>query len=158
MTGLITTRRQAIVFACSLLGAVVAPAVNLWREKPRDSFPLSHYPMFSARRGTHVTVTSVRGVDIDGDARPLDSRLAARGGMNQERKQIARAARRDRGDRVARTVAKRLARRDLHPDVVRVEVVRTAVPLDAYFAADTHVYAATASEVRGAAPVPGRQP
>lgn len=53
--------------------------------------------------------------------------------MNQERKQIDRAARRGRGDRLARKVARRIRRRDIHPDIVAVEVVTGSFLLRDYF-------------------------
>lgn len=129
----IRSRRGAAWFAAAVGTAVLAPIVNLWREKPRDSFPLSHYPMFSAQRGTHVDVTYLRGVLRGGSHVMLDSRLVARGGMNQERKQIARAVRRGRGQRLAEKAARRMARRGLQPEVMAVEVVIGRFALDDYF-------------------------
>lgn len=129
----IRTRTGGACFAAAISTAVLAPMINLWREKPRDSFPLSHYPMFSARRGTHVEVAYLRGVLADGGHVMLDSKLIARGGMNQERKQIARAARRDRGQRLAEKAARTLARRDSHLDVVATEIVVGQFLLANYF-------------------------
>jgi len=42
--------RAASVFGLSLLAAVLWPLRENWRAARRDSFPLSYYPMFSARR------------------------------------------------------------------------------------------------------------
>ncbi len=130
---MIETPRQAATATTVGLLAVLAPLINLWRNSPRDSFPLSHYPMFSARRGTHVEVSYLCGVRADGSRLRLDSRLAADGGMNQERKQIARAIRRNRGDRLARRVARRLDSRNLHRDVVVVEIVTGTFTIEDHF-------------------------
>ena len=48
------TRLLAGVLSITLLGAVALPARRLGREaETRDSFPFSHYPMFSATRKAH---------------------------------------------------------------------------------------------------------
>jgi len=130
---IIETPRQAATATAVGLVAVLAPMINLWRASPRDSFPLSHYPMFSARRGAHVEVSYLCGVRADGSRQRLDSRLAADGGMNQERKQIARAVRRGRSDRLARRVARRLDGRSLHGDVVAVEIVTGTFRIEDHF-------------------------
>lgn len=49
--------------------AVAAPAL---RPDPVDGFPFSTYPMFSADRGTTVSVGTAVGVEPDGAARRLD--------------------------------------------------------------------------------------
>ncbi|MGF1668465.1 MAG: hypothetical protein ACFCVC_19560 [Acidimicrobiia bacterium] len=151
----IRDQRQATVFATAMVAAVVAPIVNQFRQSPRDSFPFSHYPMFSARRGETLGLAFVRGVRTDGSYEPLDSRLVARGGMNQERKQLAAAARRRTLARqAAQRTARRLAKRNLRPEVVAVEVVRGHFPLAAYF--DPGPNECRVEEVRGFAVVPGR--
>jgi len=151
----VRSRTGATVVAAGLVGAVLAPIVNQFRDAPRDSFPLSHYPMFSARRGEHLRVAFVRGVRADGSIVVLDSRLAARGGMNQERKQIAaRARRRRRASSLAARVACRIKRRGIHPDVVAVEVVRGRFSIADYFKSGP--VEPVDVEVRARADIPGR--
>lgn len=151
----IRNQRHAAAFATVMVGAVVAPIVNQFRQSPRDSFPFSHYPMFSARRGDTLGLAFLRGVRADGSYEPLDSRLVARGGMNQERKQLAAAARhRTRARKTAERAARRLAKRDLRPEVVAVEFVRGQFLLAAYF--DPGPNECQIEEVRGFAVVPGR--
>ncbi|MEE8601643.1 hypothetical protein [Euzebya tangerina] len=153
--GPIRSERGALTVIVTVVGAVLAPIANQFRAAPRDSFPFSHYPMFSARRGHDIGLSFVRGVRADGTFVPLDSRLAARGGMNQERKQLAAAARRrTRARKVASRVARRIARRDLHLDVVAVEFVRGRFLLAQYF--DDAPLECHLEEVRGFAVVPGR--
>ena len=139
------------------------------RAVPRDGFPLSHYPMFCADRGDRITVTHLVGVLTDGTERALPCGLAAPGGMNQARKQLDRSARRGRGPQVVRRVARRVAQRPAHADVVAVRLVTGTYRLSGWFAGnrapltlDVHAVAsfdrgadvevhAVASIVRGAA-------
>ncbi len=152
----IRTRSGAAFAATAVIGSVLLPIAHQYRSSPRDSFPFSHYPMFSTRRGDRLRVSFLRGVRPDGTYVVLDSRLGARGGMNQERKQIAsRARRRRRAESLAARVARRLHARDLHREVVAVEVVRAHFSIDGYFepAPVEPIHAA----VRGRAEVPGRR-
>ncbi len=50
------SRDKAMVLAggVALLGSVLVPIRQNWRAKPRDGFPLSYYPMFSAKRSGTV--------------------------------------------------------------------------------------------------------
>lgn len=152
----IRTQRSAAVFAATIVGTVIAPIVNQFRDAPRDSFPLSHYPMFSARRGHDIGLSFLRGVRADGAVVRIDSRLAVRGGMNQERKQLAAIAKRHtRARKTAERVARRIAQRELHPGVVAVELVRGRFVLADYFG-DAPLMCHI-EEVRGCAVVPGRK-
>lgn len=153
---MIDTPRHAATATTVVVVAVLAPMINLWRSSPRDSFPLSHYPMFSARRDTHVEVSYLCGVRADGSRRRLDSRLAADGGMNQERKQIARAVRRGRGDHLARRAARRLDSRNLHLDVVTVEVVTGTFAIADYFDHPPAAIEPVAETIAARHPVPRR--
>ncbi|NJM08485.1 hypothetical protein HC891_23350 [Candidatus Gracilibacteria bacterium] len=50
-------RNLARGFSMVLVGAVLAPLIENWRAAPRDNFPLSYYPMFSARRSKRSKFT-----------------------------------------------------------------------------------------------------
>lgn len=129
-TGLAAAPRTRRLVTAVAVGTVLWPVTWWCREKPRDSFPLSHYPMFTRRRGTHLRVVHLRGRLADGSAVRLRSSLGATGGMNQERKTLRRAARRpERAARVLRRAARRVARSPAHADVVAVELVDSRVPL-----------------------------
>ena len=59
----------------AFLALVVSPA---FRDPPRDSFPLSDFPMFSqGRPSPRFTVTHALGVDAGGARRPLSPWIAA---------------------------------------------------------------------------------
>ncbi len=128
----------AAAFSGVVVAAVLRPALENWRQEPRDSFPLSYYPMFSARRRELVRVTYLLGVEADGTQRHLSYRLAGPGGLNQVRRQLNRLVRRGRADSVARAVSHRLAARPEteREGVVEVRVVTGTFRLDDYFGGD----------------------
>jgi len=108
-----TDRTDKIIFyaaSAALLGAVITPVRQNWRPVPRDGFPLSYYPMFSARRRRTGTVTHLVGVDADGRSRVLHYRHAGTGGLNQVRRQIRRSVTEDRADALAERAAGSVAR------------------------------------------------
>src|SRR5258708_8427302 len=43
-------KAPAAMLSLALIGAVLLPIHENWRTKPHDIFPLSYFPMFSARR------------------------------------------------------------------------------------------------------------
>jgi hypothetical protein len=106
-----------------------------------DSFPLSTYPMFSTDRKGRVTVPHVIGITADGQRVPLHYRHYGTGGLNQVRKQIARAVRRGDAAQIAQRYADALASptrtlRRSEAAVQRVLVVRSRFSFDAYFDQD----------------------
>ncbi len=131
-------RVAALVSAVSIV-VVLSPVANNLRADARDGFPLSHYPMFSADRGRHQTVTSLVGLDRDGRARPLTYRLAGSGGMNQVRRQIRRMVREDRADELCRRVASRASERSgaRYRSLQTVSVVSGTYDFRDYFRGNT---------------------
>lgn len=132
-------RNRAGAASLVLLGAVLAPVRQHWRATPGDGFPLSSYPMFTARRAATGTVTHLVGLDRAGQRRLLPSSVAGPGRLNQVRRQLWRAVRSGRAAEACRAVADRLAQ---HPgarfaDVVEVRVVTGTYRLDDYFAGRT---------------------
>lgn len=154
-----TTRVLAAALAGALLTAVALPA-RRFAEGPeaRDSFPFSHYPMFSARRRAHYRVTHLLGVDADGTTRPLHHRYLGTGGLNAVRRQVHRRVRDGDGQIVAEHAAALLASRDRVEDrgIVEVRVVRGRYHLDAYLRGEDREGLTRRLEVHGTAPVPGR--
>ncbi len=61
-------RLIALVFSVVLAAAVVSP---LFRSPPRDSFPLSSYPMFSGRLQAVNNVSTIVGRTADGSRKLL---------------------------------------------------------------------------------------
>src|SRR2546423_15075578 len=76
-----------------LLGATLAPIVQNWRPTPRDSFPFSYYPMFSAKRGDTYVVNYMVGLDEQGNRHTIPFSFAGSGGHNQNKRQIDRLVR-----------------------------------------------------------------
>lgn len=123
----------------ALLTAVVAPARQHWRATPGDGFPLSSYPMFTAKRAATATVTYLIGFDRVGRRVVLPSSVAGPGGLNQVRRQLRREVVSGRAGQAGLAVADRLA---AHPgprfaDVVEVQVVTGTYRFDDYFAGRT---------------------
>ncbi|GAB4425419.1 MAG: hypothetical protein OHK0015_05450 [Chloroflexi bacterium OHK40] len=121
-------------FSLAMLGAVIWPVIENWRPHPRDTFPLSYYPMFSARRGEREKVTYVLGIDRNGQRRTIPYDLIGVGGFNQVRRQVRQIVARGQAETLCSAVAARVA--PLYPDIVRVIVVTGTYNLDRYFAGD----------------------
>ncbi len=135
---LIEDPRLAGALTLAAVGAVLWPIKQNWRAEPRDSFPLSYYPMFSARRPKRVSVTYLVSVDAQGRRRRVSYLYAGRGGLNQVRRQINRMVRSGQAERLCEAVAAELARSPdaRSPNVVTVQVVRGRYRLASYFAGD----------------------
>lgn len=122
--------------AAALVGVVLAPLRQNWRRKPRDGFPISYYPMFSARRQRSGTVVHLVGVDSSGQAQVLHYRHAGTGGLNQVRRQIRRTVKAGRAQELADTAARSVAgsTRSSKRRVVQVRVVSSRHAYDEFFA------------------------
>lgn len=129
------TRPLALALGGLLLTAVAAPVLRHRRPGAADDFPLSHYPMFSAKRRRHGRVVHVVVDDADG-SHPLGYRRLGTGGFNQVRRQLTRRAATPEG--AARLASEVLAR--LEPTrrtpIDRVRVVRSTFEFDRFFAGD----------------------
>jgi hypothetical protein len=126
-------RAQAAFISAAVLAAVLSPLLQYRRPRPDrvDGFPLSWYPMFSAKRSRRMSVTHAVGVTADGGRHSLPSAALGAGGVNQVRRQLYRVAVREaRPDAYADDLAARVARSPDWPNVIRVEVVRTRFDLD----------------------------
>jgi len=66
------TRGRAVALSIVLVGATLAPLV---RSPDRDSFPLSTYPMFAARRPVLTTLDFAYGLTAAGERRTLSPRM-----------------------------------------------------------------------------------
>lgn len=135
------------------LVAVLRPILQNWREGPKDSFPLSYYPMFTAKRSGSFRVTYLIGVDPAGGRHQIPYTYAGTGGLNQVRRQINRAVREGRSEALCELVAASVARQEeaTLAYVVRVHLVIGKYRLADYFAGETrpvseHILAS--SEVR----------
>ncbi len=132
-------RRLAAAYSIALLGAVLAPIRQNWRSKPRkDGFPLSYYPMFTARRRSTATIHSLVGVCADGRRIRLPHTIAGTGGLNQVRRQIARCVTEGRAEELCERASRELVRRNGRgrgpfSAVIAVDVVASKFRLDESF-------------------------
>lgn len=133
-----TEKRCASGLSLLAVGAVLWPVLQNWRSAPRDSFPLSYYPMFSARRPRRVKVLHVVGLDAQGRRHSIPYRYYGSGGLNQVRRQLRHILRAGRGEALCREVAARLARRPEGPlgGVVTVQIVAGRFALDGFYRGD----------------------
>lgn len=155
----VATRAIAGLLTGALLTAIALPARRLGRrEEVRDSFPFSHYPMFSAQRKSHYWVTHLLGIEADGTSRPLHYSYLGSGGLNAVRRQVRRRVRDGDGPVLAERAAELVARRDRPADrgVVRVQVVRGRYLVDPFMRGRRREDFTTRLRVSGSAEVPGR--
>lgn len=125
----------AAVLSLAMIGAVLWPLQQNWRADPRDSFPLSYYPMFSARREANETFWYVVGRDEQGGRHYVPYRMIGSGGGNQVRRQLRKIVNSGRAPELAHTVARRMARQDREPwsKIVRVEVCKGTFAVNEFF-------------------------
>ena len=133
--GLEQGKRWALLASLAMIGAVWWPLQENWRKDPRDSFPLSYYPMFSSKRKPIESFNYLVGHDAEGKRYLVRYSFASEGGLNSVRRQINRMVKEDRADAIARRVAKRLAERDSGKwsKIVSVAVVTGKYSVDDYF-------------------------
>ncbi len=128
-------RIPALITAFVLL-VLLSPLAENWKDKPVDSFPLSHFPMFSAKRAKTFTGNALMGVDADGNRVLLSYRLAGHGGFNQVRRQLASKLKEKQGDEVCQQVAANVAqsrKRSLR-QIEAVQIVSAKHQVDRFFA------------------------
>lgn len=118
-----------------MIAAVLSPATQNWRDKPKDSFPLSYYPMFSAKRAPTSRITYMVGIDSDGNRRKLHYKFAGDGGLNQVRRQINKMVEKDDEDKLCKAVARRVASKQEGwvTNVVAVQIRTDTYDLTGYF-------------------------
>jgi len=153
------TRVLAGLLAGALLTAVALPARHFATEgEARDSFPFSHYPMFSARRSSHYRVAHLLGIDAEGRSRPLHHSYLGTGGLNAVRRQVRRRVRDGDGQHLAEHAAALLAARDRAEDrgILEVRMVRGRYRLDTYLRGGDLEDCTERLQLVGAASVPGR--
>jgi len=128
-------KSKAALLSLAMIGAVLWPIQQNWRDKPRDNFPLSYYPMFSARRDAVETFYYLVGRDAQGNRHYIRYKLIGTGGGNQVRRQLRRIINEGRAPELAKTVAKRLARQERAPwsDIITIAVCRGKFAVDDYF-------------------------
>lgn len=142
----------AALFSLAMIGAVFWPIQQNWRAKPQDNFPLSYYPMFSNKREAVENFFYLVGLDAQGVRHQIPYRYIGEGGGNSVRRQLRKIIGEGRGPELAKTVAKRLAKKNTSPwsEIVSVTVCTGKYDVDAFF----HGKKETVSEnVKGSAQV-----
>ncbi len=126
--------RPALAYAISiaLVGAVLSPMIG---EVPKDSFPLSTFPMFSHKRPATVEIDHVVAIDDNHDVHVVPPQLVAGSEVLQTKAAIAHAVNRGKQARrkLCRDVAARLAQDDDYRRIKRVEVRRDRFNVARYF-------------------------
>jgi hypothetical protein len=132
-------RGKAIALATVMLGSMLVPLRQNWRPKSeqKDGFPLSYYPMFSAKRRQHVSINYLIGTTADGSRRYLPHSLLGQGGLNQVRRQLNRVVREDRAEDFVKVLAARVPLREDLNDIVKIEIIRGEIDIDQSFLGHT---------------------
>jgi hypothetical protein len=118
-----------------MVGVVLWPAHQNWRTNPQDDFPLSYYPMFSAKRDETENFYYVVARDDHGNRFQVPHQWIGDGGGNQVRRQLRRIVNEGRAPQLARQVARRLAHRTDLPwsAITSVKVCSGRFAVDEYF-------------------------
>jgi hypothetical protein len=125
----------AVMVSCATLLAIMWPVQENWRDKPKDNFPLSYFPMFSYKRDSVMSLNYLVGYDTFGNRCVVPYWYAGSGGFNQVRRQINKKVRQEKGDQLIGKVAKRLQNCDEVPysNLCRVELVEGSYHFEQYF-------------------------
>jgi len=128
-------KRWAAYFSLVLIAAVLWPIQQNWREDPRDSFPLSYYPMFTNKRDPVETFYYMIGQDAMGKRHHIRYKDIGDGGGNQVRRQLRRIMNEGHAPELAKDVAARMANKDGKPwsELVSVAVIKGKYGLDPWF-------------------------
>src|SRR5437899_5464915 len=97
-SGLERGKRTAVLVSFAMIAAVLWPVRQNWRTNPKDNFPLSYYPMFSAKRRPVEIFYYLVGHDQAGKRYYIPHFFAGDGGHNAVRRQIAKMVRENRAD------------------------------------------------------------
>jgi hypothetical protein len=105
--GFFRRRAWAYLVSVTLVGAVLWP---LQQNDPKDSFPLSTYPMFSRKRPTELSIDHVLAV-AGSRQEAIPPKLVASGEVLQAKTTISQKLRRGRrgAEELCRMVAERVA-------------------------------------------------
>jgi hypothetical protein len=130
-----TSKTFATVVSIATLFAIMFPVRENWREKPKDNFPLSYFPMFSHKRDSITTVNYLVGYDSFGNRWCIPYQFAGSGGFNQVRRQINKKVRNEKGEKLCEKVALKVSQcKELpYSQLVQIDLLTGAYNLDAYF-------------------------
>jgi len=131
-------RGQRLAVAAGSVGLLLALLFPILRDPPRDGFPLSNYPMFSAdRRTADAEIGHVVGFSREGRHRPLTPAMVGSEEIMQAYQTVRLAIRRGDADELCRRAAERVRTDPDHADLERLEVRTDRYDALAYFDGDT---------------------
>lgn len=138
---MIQTKTAVIIFSIAMALALLWPIAENWKQTPTDNFPLSYYPMFSAKRDPHYTVNYVVGYDSAHNRHIIPYKYIGAGGLNQSRRQLNKNINRKKYNKVANSVVKRIKRSKQSPykEIREIHLVQGTYELDNYFAEEPTV-------------------
>jgi hypothetical protein len=128
-------RGPVLLIVCTLI-VVLSPIAQNWSAKPKDNFPLSYYPMFSALREAEYSTPTLVALNPEGKATVLSYELVGSGGFNEVRRQVRSRIAKNKAKSLCRKLARRVAREeDLRSlDLSSIQIITATHNIDAYFA------------------------
>lgn len=131
-------RGQRLVVAAWSAGLLLAVLWPILRDPPKDGFPLSNYPMFSAdRRNADAAVGHVVGFSREGRHRPVSPEMLGTEEIMQAHQVVSVAIRRSYANDLCERVAQRVRAEPEYADLERLEVRTDHYDALAYFAGET---------------------
>ena len=132
------SKNQVAAVSLIVLALVLFPIKENWVADPKDSFPLSYYPMFSKKRDSTYGVYQVVGYDTTGTRVEIPYKLVGTGGFNQVRRQIKKAREKGRTVPFLKKAAAQIKKKDkaLYQGLIRLELVKGYYHLENYFLKD----------------------
>ncbi len=129
------SKTGAAIFSISILFLLMLPVKENLKEKQKDNFPLSHYPMFSKKRDKTYEVNYFIGYDKNNNRYKIPYQYISSGGFNQVRRQVNRECKKKSTEKFTKKVAKRIAKLEETPfrDLHKIELVEGEYDLDTYF-------------------------
>ncbi len=130
------SRRGPVLLIVCTLAVVLSPIQQNWMPKPQDNFPLSHYPMFSALRGSEYSTPTLVAINAKGEKTIIPYHLAGGGGLNEVRRQVRTQIDNKKAKSLCRKLARRIARKEDWKvrDLSTVQVITATHNIDGYFA------------------------
>ncbi|AXT59652.1 hypothetical protein D1816_04535 [Aquimarina sp. AD10] len=129
------SKQQVVWISTIAIVLVLSPIIENWADKPKDSFPLSYYPMFSKKRNATYPIYHFVGYDSDQKRYIIPYTFAGTGGFNQVRRQIKKAAKSENAYQFTQKVAERISNKKGHPysALERIELIKGYYHLENYF-------------------------
>lgn len=127
------TKSGAALLSLLMLLAVAWPVQENWKPAPKDNFPLSYFPMFSAKRAKTYKLYYVVGYDENGVRQTIPYKLIGKGGFNQVRRQIRKCAKDGKGEALLQKVAGNLSNKSKYRHIQCLDLVEGKYHVERYF-------------------------